>query len=195
MSWRGSEVDRETHDGNSAHGPAGQGIESRSRWTFSADLRRWDDPWPALDAAVDEEAGTGAAATATLSAAVVDTIAVDEGGENYNEAPTVVISGGGATTQATATATVAAGAVTVVTVDTGGTGYSSVPAVTFVSVDAVWMPVGASPFNSDLFGREGSKISKPQDVMEYYGARTLGKLAAVRTKDDLMIDGRSTTRG
>ena len=41
--------------------------------------------------------------------------------------------------------------------------------------DAAWIPVGASPFNSDLFGREGSKISKPQDVMEYYGASTLGQ--------------------
>ena len=55
--------------------------------------------------------------------------------------------------------------------------------------ETVWDAVGASPWNADLYGREGTKVSKPQEVMDYRGARSLGKLATVRTSDDLMLEG------
>ena len=142
-------------------------------------------PWPALDEPVDEDAGSGAMVTATVAAGEIDAVAVGAGGSGYNTPPVIEVGGPG--TGAVLTAVLTAGVVTSVTITDGGSGYTSAPDLTVVS--AHWIAVGASPFNSDLYGREGSKISKPQEVMDYYGARTLGKIAAVRTKDDLMIDG------
>jgi Bacterial Ig domain len=57
-------------------------------------------------------------------------ITLTAGGSGYGSAPTVTISGGGATTDATATATVAGGAVTGFTMLTPGAGYTSQPVVT-----------------------------------------------------------------
>lgn len=72
--------------------------------------------------------GSGAAATAVLTAKFVSSIAVTAGGSGYTSTPTVEISGGGGS-GATATATVTGGAVTAITVTTTGTGYTSAPTV------------------------------------------------------------------
>lgn len=73
------------------------------------------------------DAGTGAAATATVSGGVVTAITVIDGGTGYTVAPTVTITGVG--TGATATATISVGAVTSISVTAGGTSYASTPAV------------------------------------------------------------------
>ena len=51
-----------------------------------------------------------------------------------------------------------------------------------------WTSVGTDPWREDLYGREGLKISKAQEVMRYKGSRSLGDIAAVRTSDELMLD-------
>jgi hypothetical protein len=78
--------------------------------------------------------GNGAAATAVLTADAVTSVVVDEGGEGYASAPTVVftnapgdVTGSGAT----GTATLTGDAVTSVAVDTGGTLYTLPPIITF----------------------------------------------------------------
>jgi hypothetical protein len=60
----------------------------------------------------------------------VYTINIVNGGSGYTTAPTVTISGGGATTGATATATVASGKVSAITITLAGAGYTSAPTVT-----------------------------------------------------------------
>lgn len=66
--------------------------------------------------------GSGATATATISAGTIQSITVDAGGSNYSGTATVFIIGDG--TGATATATISSGAVSVIDVDQGGTGYT-----------------------------------------------------------------------
>jgi hypothetical protein len=74
-------------------------------------------------------AGTGAAATCTISGgAVQSTFTVTAGGSGYTVAPTVLLSGGGGS-GATATAAVSGGAVTGLTLTSGGSGYTSPPIV------------------------------------------------------------------
>jgi hypothetical protein len=73
--------------------------------------------------------GTVATATASLTSSTVSSIAVTNGGTNYNSNPIITISGGGGT-GATAVATVsAAGVITGITVTNGGSGYTSTPTV------------------------------------------------------------------
>jgi len=74
------------------------------------------------------DAGTGAAAVATISGGVVTAITVINGGTGYTVIPTVTILGVG--TGATATASISGGSVSSITVTAGGTGYLSTPAVT-----------------------------------------------------------------
>ena len=64
------------------------------------------------------------------SLGTVEGITVTAGGTGYTSAPTVTLSGGGATTQATATATVVSGVVTTIAVNTAGVGYVTTPLVT-----------------------------------------------------------------
>lgn len=74
--------------------------------------------------------GSGATATATVTAGAVTSVAVTAGGSGYLTPPAVTFSGGGGT-GATATATLTGGAVTAVTVTNGGTGYTGAPTVGF----------------------------------------------------------------
>lgn len=73
--------------------------------------------------------GVVATAAATVTSSSVSSIAVTNGGTNYNSNPYITISGGGGS-GATAVATVSAGGViTGITVTNGGTGYTSTPTV------------------------------------------------------------------
>lgn len=78
--------------------------------------------------------GTGAAATAALSARVqgvsIDPDNAGSGGSGYTSAPAVAFIGGGGS-GATAVAIISEGLVTDITVTNGGSGYSSPPAVSF----------------------------------------------------------------
>ena len=79
-----------------------------------------------------DNAGAGAAGTATVAGGAVTTVAVTVGGTDYaqdpNQTPPSVIFTGGGGSGAIATATVnTAGEVTAVTVNDGGTGYTSAP--------------------------------------------------------------------
>ena len=66
---------------------------------------------------------------ATISGGVVTVITVVNPGSNYLVAPTVTLSGGGATTQATATATITLGTVGSIVLTNPGSGYTSAPRV------------------------------------------------------------------
>lgn len=74
-------------------------------------------------------AGTGAAATATLTNGAVTGITIVSGGTGYTAAPTVLFSGGGYATRATGTASVSGGAVTGISITAGGSYYRTPPAV------------------------------------------------------------------
>ncbi|WP_448697476.1 RagB/SusD family nutrient uptake outer membrane protein [Mucilaginibacter sp. AW1-3] len=65
-----------------------------------------------------------------LNGRVVNNIAITTAGAGYTTAPTITISGGGATRNATATATVASGKITAITITDGGASYTSVPTIT-----------------------------------------------------------------
>lgn len=56
---------------------------------------------------------------------------VTNGGSGYTSAPTVTLSGGGATTNATATANVVGGVVTSLSITNAGAGYTSAPTISF----------------------------------------------------------------
>jgi len=74
---------------------------------------------------------TGASISAQFSTTVQSITITGLGGSGeYLSAPTLTISGGGASTNATAVATVTNGYVTAVTITNGGYGYSSTPTVT-----------------------------------------------------------------
>lgn len=76
--------------------------------------------------------GIPATATATVVGGVVTAVTVVNPGSGYATAPSVTLTGGGATTQATATATLTVGAVTRVTIVAPGSGFLTAPAITFV---------------------------------------------------------------
>ncbi|MFT9016578.1 MAG: DUF3383 family protein [Acetobacter sp.] len=86
-------------------------------------------------------AGSGATATATLSAGSIGALTVTAPGTGYVSAPVVTFAGGGGT-GAAATATVAGGVVTGLSVTDGGSGYTTAPTVTITSADT---PAGADP--------------------------------------------------
>jgi hypothetical protein len=73
-------------------------------------------------------AGTGAAATATVSGGSVTTIAINSAGAGYTVAPRIIFSGGDGN-GAAATATVSGGAITGIAITSGGTGYRTAPAI------------------------------------------------------------------
>lgn len=77
-------------------------------------------------------AGSGATATATLSAGSIGALTVTAPGTGYVSAPVVTFAGGGGT-GAAATATVAGGVVTGLSVTDGGSGYTTAPTVTITS--------------------------------------------------------------
>ena len=83
---------------------------------------------------VEFEAGVGSATgqaslTAVLTADVVTSVTITDGGSGYSVAPQLIFSGGGGS-GAVATATLTAGVITAVTVITGGSGYTSAPTIT-----------------------------------------------------------------
>ncbi len=83
---------------------------------------------------IEFEAGVGgvankAVAHCHLTAGVITSIDIDDGGTGYVTAPIITFSGGGGT-GALATATIAGGIVTLITIDNGGSGYSSAPTIT-----------------------------------------------------------------
>ena len=74
---------------------------------------------------------TGASISAQFSTTVQSITINGLGGSGeYLSAPTITITGGGASTNATAVATVTNGYITAITITNGGYGYSSVPTVT-----------------------------------------------------------------
>ncbi len=84
-------------------------------------------------ATVDFTMGSGATATATVSAGAVTAVSVVTGGADYASGATAVFTGGGAGAHgAAATVTIVSGVVTAVTITSGGTGYSSAPTVTIL---------------------------------------------------------------
>lgn len=68
--------------------------------------------------------------TVTIGTDVLS-VTITAGGSGYISAPTVTFSGGGGITQATGTANIVGGVVTSITLTSTGSGYTSVPTVTF----------------------------------------------------------------
>ena len=105
-----------------------------SNWrTFITNNKKFiitETGYSSWNATLQSGGGFNARATAVLSAGVVTTINITNGGTGYNTAPTVKI-GGGLNNTATATATISGGAVTGINITNGGTGYStlSIPIV------------------------------------------------------------------
>jgi FtsP/CotA-like multicopper oxidase with cupredoxin domain len=96
--------------------------------------------------------GTGAAATATISAASVASVGLTNLGSGYTSAPTVSLSGGGGT-GATATAALAAtGGVKTITVTSGGSGYLTAPTVVFSTC-----PTCVTPTATATVGTNGQR--------------------------------------
>jgi len=113
------------------------------------------------------DAGTGAAAVATISGGVVTAITVIDGGTGYTVAPTVTITGVG--TGATATASISGGAVSSIAVTAGGTGYTSTPAVTISGGNTIitklrqWKSQAQAILNTWEAGRIGFVDSSDTD--------------------------------
>ena len=78
---------------------------------------------------INNGAGSGVVATATLGSSSVSSINVNSTGAGYTSVPTVTITGGGGT-GAAATAIVSNGQVVGYTLTNGGTGYTSTPTAT-----------------------------------------------------------------
>jgi hypothetical protein len=78
--------------------------------------------------AITVNPGVVASGSATVTSGTVTSISVTTGGGNYNQFPTVTLSGGGGA-GATASAVVAGGTVTAFTVLTSGSNYTSSPTV------------------------------------------------------------------
>jgi hypothetical protein len=92
---------------------------------------------------IELRGGTGATATAVLTADAVTSVTIGTGGTGYTNAPSVTFTGGGGT-GAAATATVSGGAVTAINITNGGSGYTSAPTVVIGSAVA-----GAALFEID----------------------------------------------
>ncbi len=81
--------------------------------------------------------GSGATATAAVTAGAIASITVTAGGEDYSSAPTVTLAGGTPSTDAVLVAAIDGdGAVTGVTVSSGGADYSTTPTVSFTDPNA-----------------------------------------------------------
>lgn len=90
----------------------------------------WVIAYSSIIDALAANPGVTATGTSTVSAGGVSSVAVTNGGSNYNGNPLVTISGGGGT-GATAKATVVNGVITAITVTNAGSGYATAPAITF----------------------------------------------------------------
>ena len=66
----------------------------------------------------------------SIATVSLGSVPVVNGGAGYTSAPTVLFSGGGATTQATGFANISGGVVTSITITNPGSGYTSAPTVT-----------------------------------------------------------------
>ena len=76
--------------------------------------------------------GSGATATAAVTAGAIASITVTAGGDDYSSVPTVTLAGGTPSTDAVLVAAIDGnGTVTGVTVSSEGAGYSAVPTVSF----------------------------------------------------------------
>lgn len=80
-----------------------------------------------------ENAGSGAAATATVGSGAVTSIAVTNGGSAYQIPPVVVLTGGGGSGASASAVLNAEGEITAINVASPGSGYSSAPTVSFVT--------------------------------------------------------------
>lgn len=104
-------------------------------WCFDANDFDFEEGTPDADgnstgyATITRRGGSGATATAAVTAGVVTGITVGAGGTGYLSAPDVVITGAG--TGATAVATIAGGIVTGIAITNGGTGYTTAPTISF----------------------------------------------------------------
>lgn len=129
--------------------------------------------------------GSGATATAVLTADVVTSITIDDAGSSYETPPTVTIAGGSG---AAATATLSGDAVDTITVDDGGSGYQSAPDVIITgdgtgaaatatlsgdAVDSVTVDMGGSGYTGPpviTFEGGGSGATATADVEGDSGA-------------------------
>ena len=94
--------------------------------------------------------GANATSTGTLiSAGIVTIVDIDAAGTGY-VAPSIVFTGGGASTQATATVTVTGGKITGVTITNRGVGYTSTPTLTLT--DATGTGAKLTPITDAIFG-------------------------------------------
>lgn len=94
--------------------------------------------------------GSNATSTGTLACAgIVNIVDIDAAGTGY-VAPSIVFTGGGASSQATATAVVTGGKITGVTITNRGIGYTSTPTLTLT--DAAGTGAILTPITDTLFG-------------------------------------------
>ena len=98
---------------------------------------------------VEVDGETYTAGDDNLVTGLLTEITIDDGGAGYTSAPTVTITGGGATSDATATATIDAGTglLTGITIDDPGAGYTSAPTVTI-------NPDGGATLDADSNGND-----------------------------------------
>ena len=107
------------------------------------------------------QGGSGAIVKANISAGVVTSFTVVQGGSGYTGSSVVSIFGGGGT-DATATLTLVGGVVTAVNVVTGGTGYTSSPTV--IITDGGSDGIGKISNNGTFSVVHGS-IGTPKGIM------------------------------
>jgi len=115
-------------------------------------------------------AGSGAAATATITEGVVTGVSVDSGGTGYDAGTAAVFFRGGAGTIAKGTVTVSGGAITAVAIDSGGSAYTFAPGVVFT---------GAAP------------TSAATAVAEISGGKVTGLFLTTSVQGVKMINGGS----
>jgi len=105
-----------------------------------------------------------------LNGRVVNNIAITTAGTGYTTAPTITITGGGATRNATATATVASGKITAITIVDGGAFYTSTPTITVTGgggTGAVLTPTVSNLSDADLLAPQySSKAVFRQTIMD-----------------------------
>lgn len=105
--------------------------------------------------------GANATSTGTLkSSGILNAVDVDNGGSGY-VSPSVVLTGGGASTQATVSAVVVGGVIVRVDVLTAGVGYTSTPTITVT--DAFGVGAVLTPISEALFGTSLNR--KFQDII------------------------------
>jgi len=124
---------------------------------------------------IDFKAGVGlstglASLTAVLTAGVVTSITINDGGSGYTAAPTLVFSGGDGS-GAVATATLTAGIVTGTTIHNGGSGYTSAPTITCVG--GTVEPIAMLRWSDDRRRTWSNEHWASMGAIGEYGARAI----------------------